>query len=178
MAAKPALHIFPPVEEVHKRRESLDELIRRSMDMRPTGRNDNNVVQPKYTNPKLKTTGGRSSTNVEAVVVKADTADASPTVTPSQNVRPTARSQKPYPYPVQVPQATVPPRRSASASPSRTRPQRRPSVSGQRGRSPAPATIPEGVVANVTTESPVSPDELATATQRTIRRRDEIPREF
>ncbi|KIW08392.1 uncharacterized protein PV09_01304 [Verruconis gallopava] len=37
MAAGPTLHIFPPVEEAAKRRESLDDLIRRSMDMRPSG---------------------------------------------------------------------------------------------------------------------------------------------
>lgn len=37
MAAGPVLHIFPPVEEVHRRRESFDELIRKSMDMRPRG---------------------------------------------------------------------------------------------------------------------------------------------
>src|SRR5215469_6398218 len=132
MAAKPALNIFPPVEEVHKRRESLDELIRQSMDMRPTGpwqsRNDNHVVQPKYTNPKLKTTGGRSSTNVETVIIKVDAADTSPMAAQPQNILPTSRSHKPYP---QVPKPTVAPRRSASASPSRMRPQRRPSVSGQ-----------------------------------------------
>ncbi|QDS75507.1 hypothetical protein FKW77_004938 [Venturia effusa] len=37
MTAGPVLHIFPPVEEVHRRRESFDELIRKSMDLRPRG---------------------------------------------------------------------------------------------------------------------------------------------
>jgi len=184
MAAKPALHIFPPVEEVHKRRESLDELIRRSMDLRPTGpwpaKNDNHGVQPKYTNPKLKATGGKSPTNVEAVVIKIDAGNAAPVAGTTQD-RATARPQRPNPYPLQVTTAAAPRQRSASTSPTRARPQRRPSVTTrQRGPSPAPATIPEGVVANIPYTnpflgpSPISPEETAGPMQKSTRFQDGV----
>lgn len=182
MAAKPALHIFPPVEQVHKRRESLDELIRRSMDMRPTGpfptKNDNHGVQPKYVNPKLKAAGGKSPTNMETVVIKVDAGDSAPVAALTQD-RPTARTQRPNPHPLQNPGGGVARQRSASASPSRMMPQRRPSLSSrQRGPSPAPATIREGVVENITSTapvrgvSPISPEENAAPTQKSIRFQD------
>jgi hypothetical protein len=69
MAAGPTLHIFPPVEEVNRRRESLDDLIRRSMDMRPQGpwpmRNDSH--SPVTKSKASKSPGGLSPSDTATV---------------------------------------------------------------------------------------------------------------
>ena len=135
MAAGPALHIFPPVEEVNRRQETLDHLIRRSMDLRPTGpwpvRGDSNSP---ITKPKSSRSPGGVSPSEANNVGLAITRDRSPSpacerirvLEPIEDAKSSPR-ENPFQKlpPIQVPKRnasrnrTTRPRRSSSPQGSR-----------------------------------------------------------
>jgi hypothetical protein len=204
MAAGPALHIFPPVEQVNRRRESLDNLIRKSMDMRPTGpwplRNDNQSPIIKSKTNRTKTAEGSSPSDLTPSINVGDHDDKSiahhherTAPRPSgEEIRPKANHQM-LP-PIQVPKRNQSrPRRQSSVSERNQRLVPVSNLAQRRAISPASARSPASAIKysplnsenddQITTPAsaqsinptPVSPPERDTASRSSNRRRVVFP---
>ncbi|KAF2431226.1 hypothetical protein EJ08DRAFT_696614 [Tothia fuscella] len=199
MSAGPALHIFPPVEQVIRRRESLDDLIRKSMDMRPAGpwplRTEAPAPRPRINKGR---TGGNSSPSNAIPAINVQVYDE-----PTANFYPgtavsTASainmSHKATPFqmlpPIQVPsQMPSRPRRSSSltersrqlhsGSTLAQRRARSPSATRRYRESPVSARSDDNTATPVSAQStittPISPPERLVQSRSSNRQRVVFP---
>ncbi|TID24878.1 Intron-binding protein aquarius [Venturia nashicola] len=151
MAAGPVLHIFPPVEEVHRRRESFDELIRKSMDMRPRGPWPAQTSSP---SPVLKTRTPRDRSHGPSASRSA-----------SSSRLPASNQAAPIDKYL-IAQAVSDPREAFKALPPIQVPQSKPSISGRPRRGSSVSSRSRRMHPEMPIRRAASPPPSATCQQR------------